>query len=379
MRYLTRRHLSRRAVLRGAGATLALPLLAVDAAGRHAPRPRRRARASPASTSRTAPIMSRWTPAGDGTAFELSPILRSLEPLPRPAQRRQRPHVAARVRRGRFGRREPHALVGRLAHVRAARDGRNAAARHLGRSSGGAQLRSGHAAAVARALARGRRLERRLGALGRVPQHDRVAHADRAAADGGQSAGRVRAAVRRRQHGRRSARSRRARSGEPARLGARRSGRALALAARRRPRAARAPPRGRARGRAAHRARRAAASATTSRCRRSPPACPRTSSSTRSSCSTCSRSPGPRTSRASATLMIAKEVSNTVYPASGINDPFHNLSHHSEVPANIDRYARLNEYHTRTTLAYFLSRLQRHARTATARCSTTRSCSTAAA
>ncbi len=57
------------------------------------------------------------------------------------------------------------------------------------------------------------------------------------------------------------------------------------------------------------------------------------------------------------TLMIAKEVSNAVYPASGVNDPFHNLSHHSEVPANIDRLARLNEYHTRTTIAYFLGRL----------------------
>jgi hypothetical protein len=58
------------------------------------------------------------------------------------------------------------------------------------------------------------------------------------------------------------------------------------------------------------------------------------------------------------TLMIAKEVSNAVYPASGINDPFHNLSHHSEVPANVDRYARLNEYHTRSTLAYLLGRLK---------------------
>jgi hypothetical protein len=58
------------------------------------------------------------------------------------------------------------------------------------------------------------------------------------------------------------------------------------------------------------------------------------------------------------TLMIAKEVSNTAYPASGINDPFHNLSHHSEVAANIERYARLNAYHTSTTLAYFLGRLR---------------------
>src|SRR5690606_15927567 len=39
------------------------------------------------------------------------------------------------------------------------------------------------------------------------------------------------------------------------------------------------------------------------------------------------------------------------------NDPFHNLSHHSEVPANIDRLAQLNEYHTRTTITYFLERL----------------------
>ena len=58
------------------------------------------------------------------------------------------------------------------------------------------------------------------------------------------------------------------------------------------------------------------------------------------------------------TLMIAKEVSNAVYPASGINDPFHNLSHHSEVPANIERYARLNAYHTTMTLAYFLALLR---------------------
>ena len=58
------------------------------------------------------------------------------------------------------------------------------------------------------------------------------------------------------------------------------------------------------------------------------------------------------------TVMIAKEVSNTVYPASGINDPFHNLSHHSEVTSNIERYARLNAYHASTTLAYFLGLLQ---------------------
>lgn len=58
------------------------------------------------------------------------------------------------------------------------------------------------------------------------------------------------------------------------------------------------------------------------------------------------------------TLMIAKEVSNAVYAASGVTEPFHNLSHHSEVPSNIERYARLNAYHTTTTLAYFLAKLR---------------------
>jgi hypothetical protein len=57
------------------------------------------------------------------------------------------------------------------------------------------------------------------------------------------------------------------------------------------------------------------------------------------------------------TMMVAREISNAVYPRSGINEPFHNLSHHSEIPAKLDRLAQLNEYHTRTIMAYFLERL----------------------
>ncbi len=97
-------------------------------------------------------------------------------------------------------------------------------------------------------------LQRRLGPLRRVPQYDRLAHADGTVADGGQSADRVRASVRRRQHGRGARAAPRA-SREPARLRAGRRPRAFTLVARRRPRASRAPPRGRARGRAPHRAR----------------------------------------------------------------------------------------------------------------------------
>jgi hypothetical protein len=57
------------------------------------------------------------------------------------------------------------------------------------------------------------------------------------------------------------------------------------------------------------------------------------------------------------TMMVAHEVSNAVYPQSGINEPFHNLSHHSEIPSKLERLARLNAYHTQTIMAYFLRKL----------------------
>jgi hypothetical protein len=57
------------------------------------------------------------------------------------------------------------------------------------------------------------------------------------------------------------------------------------------------------------------------------------------------------------TLMVAREISNRVYSESGINDPFHNLSHHSEVQANKDKLATLNAFHTRNTIGYFLQKL----------------------
>jgi hypothetical protein len=57
------------------------------------------------------------------------------------------------------------------------------------------------------------------------------------------------------------------------------------------------------------------------------------------------------------TLMIAKEVSNAVYAQSGVNEPFHNLSHHSEIEAKLERLAQLNAYHVRTVMGYFLGKL----------------------
>ena len=57
------------------------------------------------------------------------------------------------------------------------------------------------------------------------------------------------------------------------------------------------------------------------------------------------------------TLLLAKELSNAVYPKSGVRDAFHILSHHSNVRENQDRFAVLNRYHV-GLFAYLLGRLQ---------------------
>jgi hypothetical protein len=92
--FLTKRHLSRRTVLRGAGVTLALPLLdamipAATALAQTAAGPKLRMGffyiphgAIMGNTSH-GPQMDRWTPSGAGADFKLSPILKSLEPYKR--------------------------------------------------------------------------------------------------------------------------------------------------------------------------------------------------------------------------------------------------------------------------------------------------------
>jgi hypothetical protein len=88
--FLTKRHLSRRTVLKGAGVTLALPFLdamvpAATALAQTAARPKLRTGffyiphgAILGNTSFGAE-MDKWTPSGSGAAFTLSPILKSLE------------------------------------------------------------------------------------------------------------------------------------------------------------------------------------------------------------------------------------------------------------------------------------------------------------
>lgn len=79
----TKKHMSRRTVLRGLGATIALPLLdgmipAFAAIRQTAAKPVRRLAAVYLPNGMS---MASWTPVGEGTAFELSPILEPLAPF----------------------------------------------------------------------------------------------------------------------------------------------------------------------------------------------------------------------------------------------------------------------------------------------------------
>jgi hypothetical protein len=57
-----------------------------------------------------------------------------------------------------------------------------------------------------------------------------------------------------------------------------------------------------------------------------------------------------------ATLMYAKDLSPTSYPASGNRGGFHGSSHHANVKANMDSFALINKYHVQM-LAYFIEKL----------------------
>ena len=81
--FVTKKHLSRRTVLRGLGATVALPLLDAMIPARTAlahtagkPMPKLAFVYFPHGA-----IMNRWTPATEGKNFELSPLLAPLAPF----------------------------------------------------------------------------------------------------------------------------------------------------------------------------------------------------------------------------------------------------------------------------------------------------------
>ena len=146
------KRISRRTVLRGAGAALALPWLETMAPARAAGHARIRCPSRPCAwsscTCRTAFVPDHWTPEGDGEDYEITPHLKPLEEpeerfhaagesLEREDRRAQRPlaegaGVAFRRLRG--------AHLGRRSGFR----------RHFGRSVGGAADRRPHHAAQLR-------------------------------------------------------------------------------------------------------------------------------------------------------------------------------------------------------------------------------------
>jgi len=57
------------------------------------------------------------------------------------------------------------------------------------------------------------------------------------------------------------------------------------------------------------------------------------------------------------TFMIAPELSARTYPEAGVADPHHAISHHQGNPENLAKLVKINTYHT-TLLRYYLDKLQ---------------------
>jgi Protein of unknown function (DUF1552) len=55
---------------------------------------------------------------------------------------------------------------------------------------------------------------------------------------------------------------------------------------------------------------------------------------------------------------MARDASGRVYPGSGVTTGFHNASHHQEKPERIETFAKINAYHV-GLLPYFLDRLKK--------------------
>jgi hypothetical protein len=54
---------------------------------------------------------------------------------------------------------------------------------------------------------------------------------------------------------------------------------------------------------------------------------------------------------------LSRDTNNRVFPGSGVRQPFHTLSHHSEKPELIRDFAKINRYHAQV-IARFLERMR---------------------
>lgn len=60
----------------------------------------------------------------------------------------------------------------------------------------------------------------------------------------------------------------------------------------------------------------------------------------------------------SATFMLGRDLSGTSFPECGFNGGWHGSSHHGDKPDNIANYAKVNRYHVQN-LAYFVDKLKK--------------------
>lgn len=56
-------------------------------------------------------------------------------------------------------------------------------------------------------------------------------------------------------------------------------------------------------------------------------------------------------------LKLGRDVSDRVFPESGVDEAFHSASHHGETDEGIEKYAEINRYHI-SLMAYFLDKLK---------------------
>ena len=59
----------------------------------------------------------------------------------------------------------------------------------------------------------------------------------------------------------------------------------------------------------------------------------------------------------SATFMLGRDLTGTSFPESGFNGGWHGSSHHGDKPENVANYAKINRYHVQN-LAYFCDKLR---------------------
>lgn len=57
------------------------------------------------------------------------------------------------------------------------------------------------------------------------------------------------------------------------------------------------------------------------------------------------------------TFQLARETSNRTYPQAGVSDPHHPLTHHGNDPEKVAKVAKINQYHV-SLFTYFLKRLK---------------------